>query len=200
MQQSQRVVLASPQIITESWRDAMLSTTVLSPILEACETQMTELTIGWLRRAARYLRRSRYRRCAGACFHCANQSGENHSRGNGNAYCAFDYGFNNSGLTYDPTGELDPGLNRQGDLTIEQLEEAIQASRAWRDSRRAIVIVWDESDCESAVCASWPHVGHRQGQIDVACCVITPGRRTPPWTRVSSIQQRLGFGCGLNSI
>ena len=67
-------------------------------------------------------------------------------RGNGDAFCAFDYGVNNSGYTYGTTVGLNPGLNQQGDLTIERLVKAIHASPVWHTSRSAIVIVWDEND------------------------------------------------------
>jgi hypothetical protein len=79
-------------------------------------------------------------------FIAPNQCDDQHGRGNGDAFCAFDYGVNNSGYTYGTTVGLNPGLNQQGDLTIERLVKAIHASRVWRESRSAIVIVWDEND------------------------------------------------------
>lgn len=79
-------------------------------------------------------------------FIAPNQCDDQHGRGNGDAFCAFDYGLNNSGYTYGTTAGLNPGLNQQGDTTIERLVEAIHASPAWRNSRSAIVIVWDEND------------------------------------------------------
>lgn len=79
-------------------------------------------------------------------FIAPNQCDDQHGRGNGDAFCAFDYGEANSGYTYGTTVGLNPGLNQQGDVTIERLVEAIHASPAWHDSRSAIVIVWDEND------------------------------------------------------
>ncbi len=79
-------------------------------------------------------------------FIAPNQCDDQHGRGNGDAFCAYDYGLNNSGYTYGTTVGLNPGLSQQGDLTIERLVKAIHASPVWRSSRSAIVIVWDEND------------------------------------------------------
>ena len=69
-----------------------------------------------------------------------------HGRGNGDAFCAFDYGMNNSGYTYGTQVGLNPGLIQQGDVTIQRLVEAIHSSPVWKEGRNAIVIVWDEND------------------------------------------------------
>jgi Phosphoesterase family. len=79
-------------------------------------------------------------------FISPNQCNDQHGRGNGDAYCAFDYGMNDTGYTYGTQVGLNPGLIQQGDVTIERLVKAIHASRAWREGRNAIVIVWDEND------------------------------------------------------
>ena len=79
-------------------------------------------------------------------FIAPNQCDDQHGRGNGDAFCAFDYGLNNSGYTYGTQVGLNPGLIQQGDTTIERLVEAIHASPAWQEGRSAIVIVWDEND------------------------------------------------------
>jgi hypothetical protein len=75
-----------------------------------------------------------------------SQCDDQHGRGNGDAFCAFDFGANNSGLTYGTKVGLNPGLIQQGDVTIQRLVEAIQASRVWHEGHNAIVIVWDEND------------------------------------------------------
>jgi len=79
-------------------------------------------------------------------FIVPNQCDDQHGRSNADAFCAFDYGVNNSGYTYGTTVGLNPGLNQQGDVTIERLVKAIHDSDAWHSSRSAIVIVWDEND------------------------------------------------------
>jgi hypothetical protein len=79
-------------------------------------------------------------------FIVPNQCDDQHGRGNGDAFCAFDYGQNDSGYTYGTQVGLNPGLIQQGDTTIERLVKAIHASPAWRSRRSAIVIVWDEND------------------------------------------------------
>jgi phosphatidylinositol-3-phosphatase len=79
-------------------------------------------------------------------FIAPNQCNDQHGRGNGDAFCAFDYGQNESGYTYGTQVGLNPGLIQQGDTTIERLVKAIHASPAWERGRSAIVIIWDEND------------------------------------------------------
>ena len=79
-------------------------------------------------------------------FIVPNQCDDQHGRGNGDAFCAFDYGQNDTGYTYGTQVGLNPGLIQQGDATIERLVKAIHASPAWQSRRSAIVIVWDEND------------------------------------------------------
>jgi len=79
-------------------------------------------------------------------FIVPNQCDDQHGRGNADAFCAFDYGQNNSGYTYGTQVGLNPGLIQQGDVTIERLVNAIHASRVWHEESSAIVIVWDEND------------------------------------------------------
>ncbi len=79
-------------------------------------------------------------------FIVPNQCDDQHGRGNGDAFCAFDYGQNDSGYTYGTQVGLNPGLIQQGDTTIERLVKAIHASSAWQNGHNAIVIVWDEND------------------------------------------------------
>jgi hypothetical protein len=79
-------------------------------------------------------------------FIVPNQCHDQHGRGNSDAFCAFDYGENNSGYTYGTQVGLNPGLIKAGDTTIERLVNAIHASPAWSLGRNAIVIVWDEND------------------------------------------------------
>jgi hypothetical protein len=78
-------------------------------------------------------------------FIAPNQCDDQHGRGNGDKFCAFDFGVTD-GLTAGTQAGLNPGLIQQGDVTIQRLVEAIKDSRAWRESRSAIVIVWDEND------------------------------------------------------
>ncbi len=79
-------------------------------------------------------------------FIAPNQCDDQHGRGNGDAFCAFDYGLNSSGYTYGTQVGLNPGLIQQGDTTIERLVGAIHSSAAWRSGHSAIVVVWDEND------------------------------------------------------
>ena len=52
-------------------------------------------------------------------FIAPNQCDDQHGRGNGDAFCAFDYGLNDSGYTYGTQVGLNPGLIQQGDTTIQ---------------------------------------------------------------------------------
>ncbi len=79
-------------------------------------------------------------------FIVPNQCDDQHGRSNADAFCAFDYGINNTGYTYGTQVGLNPGLIQQGDTTIETLVKAIHASPTWHSGRAAIVIVWDEND------------------------------------------------------
>ena len=64
-------------------------------------------------------------------FIVPNQCDDQHGRSNADAFCAFDYGQNNSGYTYGTQVGLNPGLIQQGDVTIERLVKAIHKSPAW---------------------------------------------------------------------
>ena len=79
-------------------------------------------------------------------FIAPSQCNDQHGRGNGDAFCAFDPGIGTAGLTNGTQVELNPGLILQGDTTIERLVKAIKHSPVWHDGRTAIVIVWDEND------------------------------------------------------
>jgi hypothetical protein len=79
-------------------------------------------------------------------FIAPSQCNDQHGRGNGDAFCGFDFGADTSGLTFGTQVGLNPGLIQQGDVTIQRLVESIKASPAWREGRSAIVIVWDEND------------------------------------------------------
>lgn len=79
-------------------------------------------------------------------FIAPSQCNDQHGRGNGDAFCAFDFGANSGGLTFGTQVGLNPGLILQGDVTIERLVNSIKASRVWHEGRNAIVIVWDEND------------------------------------------------------
>ncbi|HEX4377548.1 MAG TPA: alkaline phosphatase family protein [Steroidobacteraceae bacterium] len=73
-------------------------------------------------------------------FIAPNQCNDQHGRGNGTAFCNFDADDNGT------QSGLNPSLILQGDLTVQRIYTAIKASPVWRDSRSAIVIVWDEND------------------------------------------------------
>lgn len=80
-------------------------------------------------------------------FIAPNQCNDQHGRGNGDAFCAFDPGQPSlNGLTNGTQAGLNGGLILQGDTTIERIVNAIVNSPVWNSGHTAIVIVWDEND------------------------------------------------------
>jgi hypothetical protein len=109
-----------------------------------------------------------------------NQCNDQHGRGNGDAFCAFDFGVGTTGLTYGTQVGLNPGLIEQGDTTIERLVTSIKASPVWHEGRTAIVIVWDENDYSGV--STLPASGAAfplQNQNTVVLTVETNYHRSP---------------------
>jgi hypothetical protein len=77
-------------------------------------------------------------------FIVPNQCNDQHGRGNAGPFCNFDPNDNGS------QAGLNPALIYQGDVTVQKLVAAIHASKAWRDDKSAIVLVWDENDYSTA--------------------------------------------------
>ena len=104
-------------------------------------------------------------------FIAPSQCDDQHGRGNGDAFCAFDFGIPpGSELTMGGLDGLNPELILQGDVTLERLVKNIKASSAWREGRNAIVIVWDENDYSGlAANGAFP----RQNQNNVVLTVET---------------------------
>jgi phosphatidylinositol-3-phosphatase len=73
-------------------------------------------------------------------FIAPNQCDDQHGRSNGTAFCNTDADDNGT-----QTG-LNPSLILQGDLSVQRIVTAIKASPVWRNSKSAIVILWDEND------------------------------------------------------
>ena len=73
-------------------------------------------------------------------FIVPNQCNDQHGRGNAGPACEFDSTDNGTLIG------LNPGLMYQGDLTLKTLITAIHESKAWKDRRSAIIVVWDEND------------------------------------------------------
>src|SRR5262249_11046180 len=79
-------------------------------------------------------------------FIVPDQCDDQHGRGNGDALCAFDPGLPPGDLTVGTQAGLNPGLILRGDVAIERIVKAIEASRVWNEGSNAIIIVWDEND------------------------------------------------------
>lgn len=130
-------------------------------------------------------------------FIAPSQCDDQHGRGNGDAFCAFDFGTTD-GLTVGTQAGLNPGLMLQGDVTIERLVKSIKASPAWRDGRNAIVIVWDENDY-SGLATNGPFP--RKNQNNVVLTVETnrdaAGVRSNNYYNSFSLLKSLEAGFGL---
>jgi hypothetical protein len=80
-------------------------------------------------------------------FVVPNQCHDQHGRGNAGAACDFDPGPLGDGTFTDGSMNfLNPALIYQGDLAVRTLVHAIHNSSVWKESRTAIVVVWDEND------------------------------------------------------
>ena len=135
-------------------------------------------------------------------FIAPNQCNDQHGRGNGDAFCAFDPGVTDGSTVGTPAG-LNPGLIQQGDVTIQRLVEAIKASRAWDDGRNAIVIVWDENDY-SGVLNAPAGVFPRQNTNNVVLTVelnaegtmgVQSGNYYNSFSLLKSLEAALGLPC-----
>jgi phosphatidylinositol-3-phosphatase len=73
-------------------------------------------------------------------FIVPNQCNDQHGRGNGTAFCAFDP--NDDG--YQPG--LNPALIQLGDQAVKKIVTAIHAAPVWKRGHNAIVVLWDEND------------------------------------------------------
>jgi hypothetical protein len=135
-------------------------------------------------------------------FIAPSQCNDQHGRGNGDAFCAFDPGVT-SGSTVGTQAGLNPGLIQQGDVTIQRLVESVKASPAWRDGRNAIVIVWDENDY-SGISAAPNGLFPPQNQNQVVLTVETnrdnergvqSGKYYNSFSLLKSIEAGLGLPC-----
>ena len=73
-------------------------------------------------------------------FIAPNQCNDQHGRGNAGPYCNFDPNDNGT------QAGLNPALMQRGDIALKQIVTAIKESPVWKQSRSAIVVVWDEDD------------------------------------------------------
>jgi phosphatidylinositol-3-phosphatase len=73
-------------------------------------------------------------------FIAPNQCNDQHGRGNGGAFCAFDPKDDGT------QAGLNPALIQQGDVTLRRIVTAIKQSPMWFHGNNAIVVLWDEND------------------------------------------------------
>ena len=133
-------------------------------------------------------------------FIVPNQCDDQHGRSNADAFCAADYGQNNSGYTYGTQVGLNPGLIQQGDITIERLVKAIHASPAWQSGHDAIVIVWDENDYSGSATQSsgiFPPQNQNRVVLTVQTNYGPEGLRSQKYYDSYSVLKTLEAGFGL---
>jgi len=120
-----------------------------------------------------------------------NQCNDQHGRGNAGPACDFDPGPLGDGTFNDGSSSfLNPALIYQGDLTIRTLVNAIHASKAWRNGRSAIVVVWDENDYSAINNKVLVIVDTNGGDGGVHS-----QRRYTHFSLLKTIQSRLGLPC-----
>ena len=73
-------------------------------------------------------------------FIVPNQCDDQHGRGNGTAFCAFDPDDNGT------QAGTNPGLIYRGDVAVATLVNSIHNSPVWKKGKNAIVLLWDEND------------------------------------------------------
>ncbi len=73
-------------------------------------------------------------------FIAPNQCADQHGRGNGTAFCAFDPNDNGT------QAGLSPALMQQGDVSVRRIVTGIKDSPVWRQRKNGIVVLWDEDD------------------------------------------------------
>jgi phosphatidylinositol-3-phosphatase len=133
-------------------------------------------------------------------FIAPSQCDDQHGRGNGDAFCAFDPGLQPSGLTFGDTSGLNPELILQGDVTIERLVKNIKASRAWHEGRNAIVIVWDENDY-SGLATSGPFPPKNQNNVVLTVetnrgeAAVTSSKFYNSYSLLKSLEAAFGLPC-----
>lgn len=133
-------------------------------------------------------------------FIVPNQCDDQHGRGNADAFCAFDYGLNDSGYTYGTQADLNPGLIQQGDTTLEHLVGAIHASPSWREGRNAIVIVWDENDYSGSttnLTGLFPVQNRNRVVLTVDTNFSKPGKQSGTYYNSYSLLKSIEAGFGL---
>jgi len=134
---------------------------------------------------------------------CNDQHGRNpkDSTENADSFCAYDPGLPPGDLTVGTQAGLNPGLIQQGDVTIQQIVQAIVASRFWHEGHNAIIIVWDENDY-SGLLNPPTGVFPPQNQNQVVLTVQTsygsgPGVQSGTYYTSFSILKSLESGFGL---
>ena len=77
-------------------------------------------------------------------FIAPHQCNDQHGRGNAGAFCNYDPVSNGT------QAGLNPALIYRGDVAVQRLVTEIKNSRAWKQGRNAIVVLWDENDYSTA--------------------------------------------------
>jgi hypothetical protein len=133
-------------------------------------------------------------------FIAPSQCDDQHGRGNGDAFCAFDPGLPPGDLTVGTQAGLNPELILQGDVTLERLVKSIKASQAWHEGQNAIVIVWDENDYSgllNAPTSGFPKQNQNQVVLTVELNKGTSGLTSDKYYNSFSLLRSLEAAFGL---
>jgi hypothetical protein len=119
-------------------------------------------------------------------FIAPNQCNDQHGRGNGTAFCAFDPQSNGT------QAGLNPALIQQGDVTLRQIVTAIKQSPVWFHSNNAIVILWDENDYSIA-----PNVNQVLLIVDTSYGThgVSSSKSYNHFSLLKSMESALGLPC-----
>jgi len=123
-------------------------------------------------------------------FIVPNQCNDQHGRGNAGNTCAFDPQTNGS------QSGLNPALIYRGDVTVQQIVEAIWASPAWKVGDNAIVVMWDENDYSLApninkvAVIVYTNTDPAKGEKGITAIVVEKGT---PGFKVGKEEKKLGI-------
>ncbi len=119
-------------------------------------------------------------------FIAPNQCNDQHGRGNAGPFCNFDP--NDDGTQ----AGLNPALMQRGDQTVQELVDAIHASKVWKKGHTALVILWDENDYGFA-----PYVNHVLLIVETSYGVhgVQSTQRYTHFSLLKSIEAGFGLPC-----
>ena len=119
-------------------------------------------------------------------FIAPNQCNDQHGRGNGGPFCAFDPKDDGT------QAGLNPALIQQGDVSVRRIVTAIKQSPIWFQGQNAIVVLWDENDYSVA-----PNTNQVLLIVDTSYGThgVTSSKPYSHFSLLKSIEGGLGLPC-----